>query len=66
MTQFHVILTLFPEVIRQTIENNRKLENNRKTAIFNFFDDFIFLTDREHQNTPSDQISVSFNKKYVF
>ena len=48
---------------RGTIEN---LENKRKIFIFNIFHDFIILVDREHQNTPSDQISVSLNKYLGF
>ena len=60
---------LFYDVIRETIENNRKLENKRKIFIFNFFDDFIILDDREHQHAPSGQILSNLNnlnKQYGF
>ncbi len=44
------------EIISETIENNEKSENNRKSFSFNSFEDFLFLIDRKHQNTTSVQI----------
>ena len=40
-----------------------KAENNRKTVIFNCFDDFIILDDREHQHAPSGQFLSNLNKQ---
>ena len=47
---------------KQTKGNNKKIREQNKIFIFNIFHDFIILVDREHQNTPFDQISVSLNK----
>ena len=43
-----------------------KLENKRKIFTFNIFHDFIFLVDRNDQNTSFVQISASWNNKYGF
>ena len=39
---------------KQTKKNNRKIREQKKNLYFNFFHDFIFLVDREHQITPSE------------
>ena len=69
LTKFHLIMSPLSEIISETIENNEKLENNRKSFSFNFFDDFVFWST---ENTKIQLLSKSesiwtintvFNKK---